>query len=301
MRHHDSEVYTTVHYPQLPYPPTGGHGFASARYDHLAEGYNQYLDQAQDRAQSYQQEPVTYEPYPYSQQQGIGRFVDSRYALFDPNEASHRVLTPQYTNANPRSTHVDVNTNPNAVTAELEPEMQDFWKRRTPTPHPPPFSRPIITFGSHLPVNVPSTPIPRPMTTANNDPPYPIYSEYGRHTDLQHPPFGHHDNHANHGDGGFETVHEVDPTFSHPLRHTHRPIDLPHPDLHGQVPPFEPWSSSHRPPSSLTASPRAPQPTNLDESHIERGREEREREREVEEYGTTTDDWKSLWSSKPYR
>ena len=293
-------------YGQHAYPSTSGHQYEDAQYGNLQEGNNHYPGPGRDRAHSHRHESFTYDHYSYPQHQGAEHFDDHQHETSAPFDAHDPSRDPSHQAARALEWMGDqIGTNPNddAVPPGLEPEMQDFWKRRTHTPHPapPPLSRPFSTPGYHVSRNgpIPFTPITRPMTSTNNL----SYPYYQQHTgESRTPPYPHFTHIEDHGNRDSRAIPEGYPTlldYAQPasLTPTPNPAQFLHPHPHAQIPPFPPSPSSYRPASSFAASHHGPQGPDVDQGHVER----RWEEREVEEYGTTTNDWKSLWSSKPYR
>lgn len=249
-----------VEQSQHSYPPVG--------YDHYAH------------------HPVTY-PWlthadsPYSHPESARVPMDDKYGTThhrpdDPSAISYQWERPDR--------HLDINENvrPDAhpISPDLEPELQDFWKRRHPTPTP--FIRPYSA--------------PNSLNPARYVPPADAYmnmSHIGPSTPrlpvLHEDTYAQATAHANHQNGGdLEYPHlRLVPLPSTPAPLTHYPTAQP-----------EQWSSfpphSSPPPNRSHLTP----PIAFGDRPLEPGRED---DHEVEEYGTTTNEWKSLWSSKRYR
>lgn len=166
------------------------------------------------------------------------------------------------------------------ISPDFEDEMQDFWKRhdrpRASTPFPP--------RSDHL-----------------------IASYAETHPDVGAPPSGRFGSHR------FDSL--MTPVFGHPQQHSYRHVEVPGPHQSPvQGPSFRPppqltprpaipipsYPSSSLPPSSSIIKPYRPSPS-MPTVH-EHEREAAEQAMEMGQHGTTTDEWKHLWSSrKAYR
>lgn len=178
----------------------------------------------------------------------------------------------------PEDWHHQYQHNTGPMPPELESDLQDFWKRDTQPPPELHYDSRHQNWHDHAgPSNYAYQQGPDLIEQPQMNDPTPLYYPY----DEQYATMGPYHQPSYHEPNPFNLPSTPRSQMFDRNRHTPTPSPLILPSVPAGPSSISGWSASHR--HSL-------QPV------LE------QQEQELEEYGTTTDEWKHLWSSrKPYR